>query len=129
MPTYSTDANTLLGLSKCYLDNVMGEEQRAAIKIFARANNLKALGGTDYTTSINKLMTDAATWRTLACNQRDAINTYEAVADANVDGAGISTDPNALSIAATCYLNLGKEDKKNVLAFLSASIKTLVKPD
>ena len=126
---YSCNANTIVGNAKCYLEPNMGAEQRAAIKLLARVQNLAAIGGTNYANNFDQLMKDAALWRGFALNQRDAINTYEAVQDAIVDGASLSTNISTQKAQSACYLKMGKEDKLNVLAYLSCAIKSAVKPD
>jgi hypothetical protein len=130
-PTYNCNANTLLIASSCFINPAMGHDMRLAIELYARVGNLMASGGTNYVGNLQKLKDDAATnqWINLACNQREAIATYRTVQDALADGATFASDINSLSKAAKCYLALGIEDKKNVLAYLACALSALGKPD
>ena len=128
-PGYSCNPNTLAIASTCFLEPANGEATREGIEIYAKIANLKAIGGTDYSSSLATLMTAAGAWRLFQCNQRQAIATYRVVADAVADGASIATDINSLKKGAKCYRTLGKEDRKNLLAFLSCAIATLGRPE
>ena len=126
---YNCDPNALLIASKCFLDPNIGVEQRKAIELHARVKELQALGGANYAGNISALMLAAAKWRLMMNNQREAISTYRTVQDSVTNGSGIATDINSLKKASSCYLAIGSEDKKNLLAFLSCSIGVFNKSD
>lgn len=129
--TYTCDVNTLMTLSKCYQDKCMADGDRKAIMIYARAKNLAALGGTDYSNNLKQLLIDSAAWRQRAENELRAIVVYETIQNAINDGASINTNTNSLATAAKCFgsMCLGKEDQNGILAFLGCTITTQTKPD
>lgn len=129
--SYTCDVNALMTLSKCFQDKCMADPDRKAIMIYARTQNLKALGGTDYTNNLKQLLIDSAAWRQRAENELRAIVVYETIQNAINDGASINTNINALATAAKCLgANcLGKEDQNGILAFLGCTITTQTKPD
>lgn len=135
LPIYTCNPDALLKSSICFLEPSSGEVEREAISLFARVQNLAALGGPNFTGNIAGLLiamrdpNGNTNWREFSCTQREAIGTYRHVQDAIYDGATFATDINSLKKLATCYLAMGKEDRKNALAFLSCAISTLAKPD
>jgi hypothetical protein len=129
MATYSCDPNVLIVASSCFIEPAMGDQYRRAIELHARVKELSALGGANYDGNISALMKAALKWRLFHCNQREAIATYRTVQDSIVNGSGISSNVNALKKSARCYVAIGKEDQKNLLAFLGCSISTLNKAD
>lgn len=127
---YLCDPNSILIASKCFLDPNIGVEQRRAIEIFARVQELQALGNSDgfnlpkidYSLSIAGLLTAAGKWRLLSANQREAISTYFTVQDSLTNNAVFSSDINSLKKNSACYLAIGENDKKNLLSFLRCAI-------
>jgi len=91
--------------------------------------NLIASGGTDYSTSLNKLLNDSKVYQVLPKDQRRAINLVLSIDNANDDGASVSYDPNVLKAAAKCYECLGIELQQQLLLFLRCSLAKLNKPD
>lgn len=119
---YTCNPNTLAIASTCFLEPSSGEQERRAIELHARVKELSAIGGANYDGNIAALMTAAGRWRKFSCNQREAIGTYRTVQDSIANGSGISANINALKKSSRCYKAIGKEDQKNLLAFLSCSI-------
>jgi len=127
---YLCDPNSILIASNCFLDPNIGVEQRRAIEIFARVQELQALRNLegfplptiDYSLSIAGLLTAAGKWRLLSANQREAISTYFTVEDSLRNNAVFSTNINSLKKNSACYLAIGENDKKNLLSFLRCAI-------
>lgn len=126
---FTCDANDLLNSAKCLMDQCMGQEERDAIDIYLRVQNLAAIGGADYTDDLNALLQAAKEWQALAPNQRKAIDLWIDMQNAIDNGASIDQDPNALAAAAKCYLCLGEDTKKALQSFLKCAINTLGEPD
>jgi len=126
---FSCDLNTLLGNSKCFLDPCITDSERESIEMYLRIKNLAAAGGTDYSSNLTLLLTDAKQWQILECTQRKAISLYIDMQNAITNGAVIDQDINSLKAHAACYQCVGEKTRKNTLEFLKCAINTLGKPD
>ena len=126
---FSCDLNTLLANSRCFLENCLSEEEREAIELYVRVQNLAAAGGADYRTDLTALQNAAKEWQVLFCTQRKAISLYIDIQNSIANGASFDQDVNSLKAAAKCYECLGKEWKKNLLEFLKCAINSLGEPD
>lgn len=129
MANFSCDVATLVALSKCFMDPCLSDDDREAIEIYLRVQNLAAIGGADYTSDLNALLTDSKQYQTLSRIHRSAIALYIDMQNAVDNGASIGQDVNALKAAAKCYECIGDELKKQVLAYLKCQINALGKPD
>lgn len=129
MANFSCDVNTLLANSKCFTEPCISEDEREAIELFVRVENLAAIGGTDYRNSLTQLQIDAKDWQTIFPNQRKAMELFMDVENAIDNGASFSTNINDLKNSARCYECLGHEQKKRLMSFLKCAINTLGKPD
>lgn len=127
--TTSCAVNTLLARSKCFQKPCLGEIDLNAMEIYARVKNLQAVGGTDYSASLNALLVDSKEYQALPKDQRQAINLLLSIDNAIDDGASVSYDPNVLKSNAKCYECLGVELQRQVLLFLRCSLAKLNKPD
>lgn len=132
MPNYSTDPITLRKNAACFMDDTNSETNREAITLFLRLQNLKAVGGTDYTNGqagLLALRKDAGKWLTFAKNERESIGTWISLQNAVFDGASINSDINQLKKNARFYLPIAQEDRKNLLLFVGTLLNTLDQPD
>ena len=125
----STDVNQLLSDSACYKEFCMGDGSRLPIEIYARVQNLAAIGGTDYSNDLNGLLTATKTYQPLYEEQRKAIGVNIALVNAVADGAVIDTNVNSLKAESKCYECLGLETQKNLLLWLGIQINNFAKPD
>lgn len=133
MPNFSTDVNDLIQNAKCFLDFCCGEDDRQALDLYFRVENLKALGGTDYTglTGLATLTDDAKSYYPLSCHQREAISLYIDEQNAVDNGSTMDTDINVMKNNPVFKqaLAMGVEQRKNILLYLKAQINTLGYPD
>jgi hypothetical protein len=121
------DVPTLVAASTAFLEPNMGESERDAIDLYIRVANLAAASGADYTGDINALLTAAAGWKVLDCNQRKAISLYIDMQNAVNNGAILSQATVLENFR--CYQCIGTETRKQVLEFLKCAINNLGKPD
>lgn len=132
-PFFSCNVNTLIQNAKCFLDFCCGEDDRQALDLYFRVENLKALGGTDYTglAGVATLTDDARSFYPLACHQREAISLYIDEQNAIDNGSGLDTDINVIKNNPVFKqaLAMGVEQRKNILLYLKCQINTLGSPD
>lgn len=126
----SCNANDLVAAAACLTEPCTTELEREAIDIVVRVAELKAVGGTDYTSNLKQLLIDANGYRTLRQNQRCAIATYLDWQNAIFNGATFTDNTvNGLKKEARCVECLGKEDKKAVLLFLKCKLNSVDEPE
>lgn len=131
MANYTCDLNTLLTNAKCFLEPCFGPEDREAIEIYLKIQNLKASGGADYTGAggLAALLIAAKQWQVLACNQRKAIELWMDMENAIFNGASFATDANSLRSGSACILCVGHEYKKAINSFLKCQLNSIDQPD
>jgi hypothetical protein len=115
--------NDLLTASKCFRGNCMSADEREAIIIYLRAQNLNAKGGADLR-DITTLQTAAKSWQTISKEERQAIEVFIEVTNATAAGATVSATAEGLKAAAKCFMCLGEERRKQLLAFLLCAISS-----
>lgn len=120
----SCSIDSVLVASTCYQNACLSDQVALGLMVYARVKALAAAGGTDYSASIASLETAAAKWRILNQEQRDQVELFATITNANLNGAAISTGANALRLAAVCYTCLPVETQKNLLAYLRCLINS-----
>lgn len=106
----------------------MGEDQREALEIYFRIKGLAAAGGTDYSSALNTLLSDAKSLYGFAPNDRAAAEVWIEMQNAIAEGASFTTTKDALATASKQYVGIPSERRKDVLLFLKCSLNKLVKP-
>jgi hypothetical protein len=132
MANYSTDPVQLRKNAACFMDDSNSNKNRRAIALFLKLQNLKAIGGTDYTNGqagLTALRLAAGKWLTFAKNERESIGTWISMENAIFDGAVINTNINQLKTNSRFYLPIPDENLDNLLLFVGALINTAAKPD
>lgn len=106
----------------------MGEDQREALEVYFRIKGLAAAGGTDYSSALNTLLSDAKSFYGFAPNDRAAAEVWIELQNAVLAGATIDTDKDALATASKQYVGIPSERRKDVLLFLKCSLNKLGSP-
>lgn len=128
-PNYTCDPNTLIVNAKCFRDLCMGKDERDSIDLYLRAANLAAVGGADYRTNINAMLTAGKKFQIFQASDRDAIELWIDMQNAIYNGAIINQSVSQLARSAKCFLCLGRETRKNMMTFMKCSLNTLDQPD
>ena len=115
-------SNTSL-TTMCYLVPPLSEKQQKALKIYAKANQLKAIGGTDYTAKLSStLLSDAAT---LCCGmdlaERQAARVRIEIDNAKSAGATIADTISAKQAYINCLVEANEQqiDEADLLLTLA----------
>ena len=91
----------------CLKSPVLNSHQQMAMRIYFEASQLKAIGGTDYTSALSTtLVTDSDCLKTLYPGERDAVRLVIEENNANSAGAALSTSINTLMTAIACLQNV-----------------------
>ncbi len=117
------DLNTLLAASKCFRGACMSDDERDAIIIYLRAQNLNAKGGANLT-NITDLQVAAKDWQIISKEERRAIEVFIEVTNATAAGASVSTTADGLKAAAKCFMCLGEERRRQLATFLLCAISS-----
>lgn len=120
----SCNVDSTLIASSCFGVPCLSDSQREALQIYFRIKALAAIGGTDYSTTLNALQVAAGKWRILTENQRKQIETFDSYRNSTTNGATLDTDMDALTLAAKCYVCLPSETRKNLLLYLRCLLNT-----
>lgn len=130
-PNLACDPNGLAINAKCFSNQCLGPDDREAIEVYAMMQELKAIGGTDYTgtNGIQQLLIAAKGWQRLDEDTRRAIILYITVQNALGKGAVFASDINSLRAASKCILCIGWETRKNIKLLLKCLINQQQAPD
>lgn len=102
MPT-CTSISALIGAQPCFAGTTLNARERKSLLIWFRANELAAVGGTNYTTTLaSTLISDATTF---AGNAYDSINTWMDGSEFNTAQLVIEKN-NAVAAGATISSNI-----------------------
>ena len=98
---------SLMAAAGCLKSPVLNSHQQQAMLIYFMASQLKAIGGTDYTSALSTtLVTDSDCLKTLYPGERDAVRLVIEENNANSAGAALSTSINTLMKAIACLQNV-----------------------
>ena len=123
-PTCTT-VNALLLTQPCYGSETLNARQRKSLRIWIRVNHLKAIGGTDYTTTLaTTLMTDSNTFVGQAVSSSDTVanpsdfETASIIIDRNNAVNAGATISSTLSALMTSIAPLSKARERQLDAML-----------
>lgn len=107
----------------CFLSPVLNSHQQMAMRIYFEASQLKAIGGTDYTSALSTtLVTDSDCLKTLYPGERDAVRLVIEENNANSAGAALSTSINTLMKAIACLQNVDANTMEVMEIFLRCQL-------
>jgi len=100
-----------------------GREGNLRKRIYAKAVQLKAIGGTDYTSALSTtLVTAVACLVPLYPDQRDSIRTVIEYNKASNAGATISSSPSTVAASTNCLKNVTNNTLEVMEIFLDCQL-------
>ncbi len=108
----------------CFSGQVLTEQEQRALMVYFMAQQLKAVGGTDYTAALTTtLVTDVDCLATLNSAQRKEARLVVEFTNANLAGASLSSSINVLKAAIACLVNV----PGNTLDVMEISLRSQLK--
>jgi hypothetical protein len=123
--SFPCDVKSLLANSKCFEETCMGEEERDAVELYLRVEELAAYGGPNYRSNLTALGIAGKQYQILSKNQRQAIALATDLANTVANGSTIKQSVAALKAGAKCYECIPKETRRNLLLFLKCSLNSI----
>ncbi len=125
------DPNALAAAASCFGPNCCGPDDRRAIDLHVRIQELAAIGGIDYRgmTGHAKLAVDTKGWLRLDEDTRRQITLLLDIDNALKKGAVFPTDINSLKSAARCYLCTPWEQRQAMLLYLKCQLNSVGAPE
>lgn len=105
----------------CYQKHILNAKQQKALLIYAKALELAAIGGTDYTDALSTtLVEDAPCWLTV--DQKIAATINVAFVNAAGSGATVPADLDDKIAAIKCLLLVDPEKMDAILLWLTCQL-------
>lgn len=127
--TIDCGPDTLAKASACLGPLCLGPDDREAIDVFVRVQELAAIGGTDYRNNLAQLVKDTKGYGKLDEDTRRRIALQLDIYNAINKGATFDSTINGLKVGAKCYLCLPWEQRRNIKLFLKCQLNKLSAPE